>query len=200
MYACWPVRTLEPNKIVECYLHKTALHACELVTSDHPFLFPTIYRIFMQYISEYDIDLSGVCVSNSRLLTFLGNEFGELLTSLCVDRSIGTLFHRTKANIHSLLSHTLHAKSSCTAASQAYHANLLNFQVHELVNHKNETRDQSMKLAQREHIPLLRQQNTTERMFQIIWKWIALDNPRCPMPVVLPVQFNLNLFRSLPLS
>ena len=79
---------------------------------------------------------------------FLGNEFGELLTSFCVDRSIGTVFHRTKAHIHSFLSHTLHAKSSCTAASQAHHANLLNFQVHELVNHhKNETRDQSMKVA-----------------------------------------------------
>ena len=47
--------------------------------------------------------------------------------------------------MYSLLSHALHANSSCTAASQAY---LLNHQVHELVNHqKNETRDQSMKLA-----------------------------------------------------
>ena len=55
--------SLEPNKIVECCLYKTALYACELVTSDHPFLFPTIiYRILMQYISEYVIDLSGVRV------------------------------------------------------------------------------------------------------------------------------------------
>ena len=110
---------------MECCLYKTALHACELVVSDYPFLFPTMYRQFLQY---YDIDTSGVCTSKSK---FVGNEFGELLTSFCVDRNIGTVFHRTKADIHSLLSHTLHANSSCTAASQAYHTNLLNHQVHE---------------------------------------------------------------------
>ena len=78
-----------------------------------------------------------MCTSKSRLLTFLGNEFGELLTSFCVDRNIGTVFHRTKADMQSLLSHTLHANSSCA-----------NHQVHELVNHqKSESSDQSMKLA-----------------------------------------------------
>ena len=50
--------------------------------------------------------------------------------------------------MQSLLSHTLHANNRCTAASQVYHTNLLNHQVHELVNHqKSESRDQSMKLA-----------------------------------------------------
>ena len=38
-----------------------------------------------------------VCVSKSKLLTFLGNEFGELLSSFCVDKSIGIVFHRNKA-------------------------------------------------------------------------------------------------------
>ena len=77
-------------------------------------------------------------------MTFLGNEFDELLTSTCVDRSIGTVYHRTKPDMYSL-SHALHANSSCTAAPQAF---LLNHQVHELVDHqKGETRDQSMKLA-----------------------------------------------------
>ena len=76
-----------------------------------------------------------VCASKSRL-TYLGNEFGELLTSFLEHWNT----HITKADVRSLLSHTLHAKSSCTAASQAYHANLLNFQVHELMNHyKNES-------------------------------------------------------------
>ena len=107
-----------------------------------------MYRQFMQHLSDYDIDFSEVCMSKSRLLTFLGNEFGELLTSFCVDRNVGTIFHRTKADMHTLLSHTLHANSSCTAVFQAYETNLLNDQVHELVNHqKNESRDQSMKLA-----------------------------------------------------
>ena len=101
----------------------------------------------MQYLGDYDIDFSEVCISKSRLLTFLGSEFGELVTSFCVDRNIGTIFHRTKADMHTL-SHTLHANSSCTDASQACHTNLLNHQVHELVNHqKCELRDQSMKLA-----------------------------------------------------
>ena len=138
----------EASDVVDCCLYKTALHACELVASDYPFLFPTMYRLFTEYLSDYDIDCSEVCTSKSRLLTFLGNEFGELLTSFCVNRSIGTIFHRTKADMHVLLSHSLHANSRCTAASQAYHANLLNHQVHELVNHqKSESGDQSMKLA-----------------------------------------------------
>ena len=78
-------------------------------------------------------------------MTFLGNEVGELLTSTCVDRSIGTVFHRTKADMYSLLSHALHTNSSCTAAPQAY---LLNHQVLELVDHqKSETKDHSMKLV-----------------------------------------------------
>ncbi len=108
-----------------------------------------MYRQFMQHLGDYDIDdFSEVCTSKSRLLTFLGNEFGELLTSFCIDRNIGTVFHRTKADMYALLSHTLHANSSCTASSQAYHTHLLNHQVHELVNHqKIESRDQSMKLA-----------------------------------------------------
>ena len=96
--------TPEVSDIVECCLYKTALHACELVASDCPFLFPTMYRQFMGYLTDYDIDLSKACTSKSRLLTFLGN---ELLSSFCVDRDIGTVFYRTNA-------------------SQAYHSNLLN--------------------------------------------------------------------------
>ena len=78
--------TPEVSDIVEYCLYKMALHA-----SDCPFLFSTMYRQFMEHLSEYDIDFSKVCTSKSRLLTFLGNEFGELLTSFCVDRNIGTV-------------------------------------------------------------------------------------------------------------
>ena len=39
--------TQEPNDVVECCLYKTALHACDLVISDHSFLFPSMYRQFM---------------------------------------------------------------------------------------------------------------------------------------------------------
>ena len=56
-----------------------------------------MYKLFMQYLAEHDADFSDVCVSNSTLLTFLGNEFSELITSFCVNRNIGIVFHRTKA-------------------------------------------------------------------------------------------------------
>ena len=83
--------TPEPRDIVEWCLYRTALHACDLVASDHSFLFPSIYELFMQYLAEHDVDLSGVCVSKSWLLTFLGNELGELVSSTCADdRSMGT--------------------------------------------------------------------------------------------------------------
>ena len=89
-----------------------------------------------------------MCVTKSRLLTFLGNKFGELLTSICVDRNIGIVFQRNKADTQCLISHTLHANSCCAADSQAYHTNSLNNQVHQLVNHqKSQSSNQCMKLA-----------------------------------------------------
>ena len=55
-----------------------------------------------------------VCVClKSRLLTYLGNEFGELVTSFCVDRSSGIVFHRTKADMQSLIARALHTNSGC---------------------------------------------------------------------------------------
>ena len=138
--------TLEPSDIVvEWCFYKTALHACELLSSDIS-LFPSMYRQIMQYLAEHDVDLSVVCVSKSRLLTFLGKEVGEL-SSCCVDKSIGIVFHRNKADMQSLVSHALHASSGC-ATSQAYHTISLNHQVHELASHqKTQSSDQSMKVA-----------------------------------------------------
>ena len=37
--------TPEASDIVECCHYKTVLHACELVASDRPFLFPNMYRL-----------------------------------------------------------------------------------------------------------------------------------------------------------
>ena len=37
--------TPEPRDIVEWCLYRTALHACDLVASDHSFLFPSIYKL-----------------------------------------------------------------------------------------------------------------------------------------------------------
>ena len=52
-----------------------------------------------------------------RLLTFLGNEFGNLLTSFCIDKRVGTVFHRMKADMQTLLSYSLHANVTCAANS-----------------------------------------------------------------------------------
>ena len=130
--------TPEASDVVEWCLYKTALRACDLVASDHPLLFPSMYRLFMQYLAEHDIDISDVCVSRIRLLTFLGSEFGELLTSFCVDRHSGIVFHRTKADMQSLISHALHAN---TSGCEVPHTNFLNNQVHELANHQSSQRN-----------------------------------------------------------
>ena len=58
--------TPEPSDIVEC-LYKTALHTCDLLALDRPFLFPSIYNL-MQYLAEQNVNLSAWCVSKSRLL------------------------------------------------------------------------------------------------------------------------------------
>ena len=75
-------------KINVC-LHKTALSAVELLVSDGAFLFPNMYRHFMDCITDVCVDIDiDVCVSKSRLLTFLGNRFGNLVTSFCVDKKV----------------------------------------------------------------------------------------------------------------
>ena len=69
----------------------------------------------MEYLADGNIDLVGGCTSR---LTFRGNKFGELSTSFCSDERIGTVFHRNKADMQSLLSHSLYDNSSCTPISQ----------------------------------------------------------------------------------
>ena len=63
-----------------------ALSTCELLVTGWAILFPNMYRQFMEYLADGNIDIVGVCV-----LIFLGNEFGELLTSFCSDKRIGTV-------------------------------------------------------------------------------------------------------------
>ena len=64
-----------PNpSYVQLCLYKTALSTCELLVTGRAFLFPNIYRQFMDYLADGSIDLVGVCVSKSRLLTFLLSE------------------------------------------------------------------------------------------------------------------------------
>ena len=82
---------------VQLALYKTALHVCRIALSDQAFLFPDVYRVFLQSLPE-DVDVS-VSISKSRLLTFLGNEFADLLTSFCHNKRVGTVFYRAKADM-----------------------------------------------------------------------------------------------------
>ena len=70
---------------------QNSLSTCELLVTDREFLFPNVYRQFKEYRTDGNIDLVEVCVSKSRLLTFVGNEFGELLTSFCSNKRGGTV-------------------------------------------------------------------------------------------------------------
>ena len=73
-----------PESCVKFCLYRTALTACELLASNRVLLFPNnMYRHFMDYVAGEDIDLMDVSVSKSRLLTFLENEFGELIAIFC---------------------------------------------------------------------------------------------------------------------
>lgn len=43
------------------------------------------------------------------IVNFVGNEFGELMSSFCVNNKIGTVLHRAKADMKLLLSVALHS-------------------------------------------------------------------------------------------
>ncbi len=85
---------------VQFALNKAALHVCKIVRLDTAILFPDVHKVFLQHV-PCDVD-STVSTSKSILLTFLGNEFGELLSSFCCNKKIGTIFHRTNADMHVL--------------------------------------------------------------------------------------------------
>lgn len=116
---------------VQLALYKTALHACRIVQLDQAFLFPDMYKVFLQLV-PCDVTVS---TSKSRLLTFLGNEFGDLMTSFCCTKQSGTVFHRTGADIHVLLSNVLRKHSTDTNMPRKDPSQQLNDSVHKLVKH-----------------------------------------------------------------
>ena len=68
------------------------------------------YKMFVGHLNQDPVaNLTDVCTTKCRLLTYLGHEFGELLSSFCVDKKIGAVFHRTKADMQILLSQSLYA-------------------------------------------------------------------------------------------
>ena len=113
-------------------LNKTALHMCRRIQSDHAVLFPHLYALFLSYLPS-DVDNS-VSISKHRLLSFVWSEFGDLVSSYCHNKKVGTVFHRTKADLHVLLSNALHKQSKDSSDTSSL-LDKLNDSVHELSEH-----------------------------------------------------------------
>lgn len=99
---------------IEVALNKTVVYLCQCLLPDQAVLFPTLYKQFLSYLPE-----SIECPSKARLLTYIGNEFGDLISSVCHHRKIGRIFFRTKSDPYVLLSHALASQHSpqCNAQS-----------------------------------------------------------------------------------
>ena len=84
--------TDEDSLVILALLH-TALHLCKVVAADNPILFTDIYNHFYSLLPQsLHCD---ICVSKSRVLTFIGNEFGNLLFSVCQSKRVGIIYFRT---------------------------------------------------------------------------------------------------------
>ena len=133
------------DSFVDLTLHKTALHMCTGLINYRAFLFPSVYQIFLSYLPEKSFP--DICISKSKLLTYLGNEFGELISSFCANRKVGTVFHRSKADMQKMLSQSLFFSHENVDASPDHSD--LNRSVHRVISHmlnKSIDCDQSMKL------------------------------------------------------
>ena len=74
--------------------------------NDKAFTFPQIYQQFCYFLETVSDDTS-LSVSRGRVLTYIGNEFGGLISSRCCHKKIGRMFYRTKSDPFALLSHAL---------------------------------------------------------------------------------------------
>ena len=74
-------------------------------------MFPVVYKQFCSYLPNASQN-----VSKARVLSFLGNQFGGLLSSVC-SHKIGTMSYRTKSDPYALLSHALSEKSASEYSS-----------------------------------------------------------------------------------
>lgn len=115
-----------------CAVYKTALVASRLLSSEQAFVFNTIYHEFVSNIPE---DLRKNIQASKykyKLLSFLGSEFGQLLSSFCHHRRTGTVFHRAKADLSVLLSNAL--SNPPTHLPPVSFSNF-NDSVHRVINH-----------------------------------------------------------------
>ncbi len=84
------------DSIIELDLLRTASYLCSELSNDHAVLFPQLYRKCCSYLLE--VTDENICISRGRVLSYLGNQFGDLLSSVCHNRKTGTIFYRTKAD------------------------------------------------------------------------------------------------------
>lgn len=126
---------------IELALKKTALYMCKLILNDHAVLFPAVYAKLRKFLPSMEDS-----VSKARLLTYIGNEFGSLMSSTCCHKRVGRIFFRSKSDPYILLSHALGSNTGVNQGDQhsqgenryqgvnAYNDHL-NTQVHLLVSH-----------------------------------------------------------------
>ncbi len=130
------VSSFDPSSnasFVELALLKTAIYLNRNMLKDRALLFPRVYQYFQSCLP--DPQNSEVCVSKSRVLTYLGNEFGTLVSSTCCHRKIGTVFYRTKSDPYLLLSHALSECGEKGGNSANEFSSNLNSHVHQLASH-----------------------------------------------------------------
>ena len=95
----------DEDSFVTLALLKTAMHLCKVLASDNAVQFSDIYSCFLSFLpNSLNCDIRW---SKSRVLTFIGNEFGDLSSSVCQNKRDGGIFFRSKSNLFDLLSHAL---------------------------------------------------------------------------------------------
>lgn len=87
---------------IELALKKADLYLCQCLLADQAVLLPTLYKCFRSFLPK-NIE----CPSKAQLLTYIGNEFGDFMSSVCHHRKIGRIFFQTKSDPHVLLPHAL---------------------------------------------------------------------------------------------
>jgi len=123
-------------KSSDCYV-ELALYVCKSVLSDRAVLFPVVYKRFCSYLSNTSQSTSSVL--KARVLSFLGNEFSCLVSSVCSHKKIGTMFFRTKSDPYELLSRALSEQSASIADSTSVttcadeYSNYINAEVHKFL-------------------------------------------------------------------
>ena len=84
----------DEHSLVVLALLKTAMHLCKVLASDNTVPFSDIYSCLLSFLpNSLNCDIS---VSKSRVLTFIGNEFGDHLSSVCQNKRDGGIFFRNQ--------------------------------------------------------------------------------------------------------